>query len=164
MVQEHASFVRWSRTPGVLLLWSREQQAELSSLQSSLNSTNRICYRCNGWNKGREAEMRCGFLEVVSCALKNGLCVCVYVGVFAHDRKIWRWLTISAYFSLQQRMHPPQFFPSVSAELYMTEALFFFSLPSFLCLFFSCCSCNNILNCWMDYRPAWACTLFQRER
>lgn len=64
--------------------------------------------------------------------------VCVYVGVFAHDRKIWRRYTISAYFSLQQRMHPPQFFPlfllsftwlKLSSSLcpHFCEFFFFFS-------------------------------------
>lgn len=52
----HYSFGE-DETSGVLCLWSREQQAELSSVQSSLNSNNRICYSCNGRNKGGEAQM-----------------------------------------------------------------------------------------------------------
>lgn len=51
----------------------RKRRAELSSLQSSLNCTNRICYCCNGRHKEKQ-KMRRGFLEVV-----RSVCVCVCV-------------------------------------------------------------------------------------
>lgn len=86
-----------------------------------------------GGIKGEEQKWDVVSWRWLAVHLKIGcVCGCFYVCVFAHDGKIRRWLTISVYLSLQQRMHPPRFFPSVSAELYMTEALFF-SLPSFLC-------------------------------
>lgn len=106
--------------PGGSVAVKKKQRAELSSLQSSLNSTNRICYRCNGRNEERGAEMRCGFLEVVGCD--------VGMYVFSHDRKFHGWLAISAYFSLQRRTPPPLCLSPVSAEPYVTEALIF-SLP-----------------------------------
>lgn len=64
----------------------------------------------------------------VYSALSVSVCEWVYLCVLQNI-----WLTISAYFSLQQRIHPPTDSSlSVCAELYMTEASFF-SLPSFLC-------------------------------
>lgn len=55
----------------------RKRRAELSSLQSSLNCSNRICYCCNGRHKEKQ-KMRRSFLEVVRSAR-----------VCSHSRQIW---------------------------------------------------------------------------
>lgn len=132
--------------PGVLWLWSGEWRAALSSLQSSLNLANRICYRRNGRNKGREAGTRRGFLgEGWLCLLKKLVCVCV--------------LCVLAIFPWQKNPELPQhicLFPP-QAENASPTPLCFFSrfcwalrdcsslLLSALILVFPCCTCNNIL-------------------
>lgn len=127
--------------PGVLWLWSGEWRAPLSSLQSSLNLANRICYRCNGRNKGSEAGIRRGFLEEAGCALKKLVCVCV--------------LCVLAIFPWQKNPELPQhicLFPPQAENASPTPLCF---SPVFcwalrdvlyaLILVFSCRTCNNIL-------------------
>lgn len=131
--------------PGVLWLWSGEWRAPLSSLQSSLNLANRICYRCNGRNKGREAGIRRGFLEEAGCALKKLVWVCVLcvLAIFPWQKNPELPQHICLFPPQAENASPtPLCFSPVSAELYVTVALSF-SLPSFLCFF--CRTCNNIL-------------------
>lgn len=121
--------------PGVLWLWSVEWRAPLSSLQSSLNLANRICYRCNGRNKGREAGIRRGFLEVAGCALKKLVCVCglCVFTIFPWQKNPELPQHICLFPPQAENASPtPLCFSPVSAELYVTVALSF-SLPSFLC-------------------------------
>lgn len=103
----------------------RKRRAELSSLQSSLNCTNRICYCCNGRNKGREAVASWRWL-----AVHFGVCVCVP----PHDR--------NARPACASGGEPasPLMFPLSSVRL----SLLFIALPS------PCCSSQHP----SDYRAA----------
>lgn len=117
--------------PEVLWLWSGEWRAPLSSLQSSLNLANRICYCCNGRNKGREAGIRRGFLEEAGCALKKLVCVCdlCVLAIFPWQKNPELLQHICLFPPQAENASPtPLCFSPVSAELYVT-----FSLPSFLC-------------------------------
>lgn len=102
------------------------QRAELSSLQSSLNPTNHICYCCTGWNKSKWVDMglcfswRCGAVHFKPLSVFT--CGCFLWASVCFKRQIWHQLAISAHFSLQLSKQPSFLFPLLLLRLYFISS------------------------------------------
>lgn len=151
--QRGACITAWVElNPGGAAAVSR--RAELSSLQSSLNPTNHVCYCCTGWNKSKWADM--GGAELCTSNRR----VRSHVGVFmcaCFNRLIWRRFTISAHFSLELRIQPTLNFP------FFCWDIFHIFQSSFLC-FCASLEMASSSDRWKAPRAALCYPAFQHER